>query len=163
MEKFVFDFIPKNVEELKSLPESSLDSPYKTTALCLLVLCHYGENVEETHAMLDYLRGPDPLTPYSKQFLRDRLRGKTYKPFSFFEGASNQNNYKPSLPLTITVMENPYSFSNENWATMYIQSYGADSPRPMKLRKKPSSGQWFLNEIQCLSDIRLPVEDDPWA
>lgn len=60
-------------------------------------------------------------------------------------------------------MENPYSFSNENWATMYIQSYGADSPRSMKLRKKPSSGQWFLNEIQCLSDIRLPVEDDPWA
>jgi len=46
---------------------------------------------------------------------------------------------------------------------MYVTSGGADSPRPIKLRKKPSTGQWFLNEIQCLSDIRTPVAADPWA
>ena len=34
---------------------------------------------------------------------------------------------------------------------------------PIKLRKKPSTGQWFLNDIQCLADIRVPVEEDPWA
>ena len=36
-------------------------------------------------------------------------------------------------------------------------------PRAIRLRKKPSTGQWFLIEIQCLSDIRVPVETDPWA
>ena len=31
----------------------------------------------------------------------------------------------------------------------------------MLLRKNPSTGQWFLNEIQCLADIRVPVAEDP--
>ena len=44
-----------------------------------------------------------------------------------------------------------------------MTSGGADNPRPIKLRKKPSTGQWFLNDIQCLSDIRVPVAEDPWA
>lgn len=35
--------------------------------------------------------------------------------------------------------------------------------RSIKLRKKPSTGQWFLNDIQCLSEIRVPQEADPWA
>ena len=35
--------------------------------------------------------------------------------------------------------------------------------RSIKLRKKPSTGQWFLNDIQCLSDIRVPASEDPWA
>jgi hypothetical protein len=41
MEKFTFAFIPKNVEELKTIPQATLDSPYKTAALSLLVLCNY--------------------------------------------------------------------------------------------------------------------------
>ena len=28
---------------------------------------------------------------------------------------------------------------------------------------RTATGQWFLNEVQCLSDIRLPKEQDPWA
>ncbi len=163
MEKFTFAFVPKTLEELQTLPETALDSPYKTAALSLLVLCNYENSVEDTHTMLDFLRGPDPLTPMAKQFLRDRLRGKTYKTFSFFEGALPSNNYKPSLPYTITVTETPYSFVEENWATLYVKSGGADSARPIKLRKKPSTGQWFLNEMFCLSDIRLPESEDPWA
>ncbi len=57
----------------------------------------------------------------------------------------------------------PYSFGTDNWATMYVMSGGADSPRTIKLRQKPSTGEWFLNEIQCLSDIRVPAAADPWA
>ena len=43
---------------------------------------------------------------------------------------------------------------------MWVKSGGADSPRQIKLRQKPSTGQWFLNDIQCLSDIRIPTEED---
>jgi len=116
-----------------------------------------------THSMLDFLKGPEPLNPYEKQFLRDRLRDKEYKPFSFFEGANVDNDYTPTLPLTIVVSETPYSFREDNWSTLYIKSGGADSPRPIKFRRKPSTGQWFVNEIQCLSDIRTPKSSDPWA
>ena len=165
MEKFTFTFdsVPRSLEALQALPEANLGSPYKTAALSLLVLCNYKNDVETTHAMVDYLRGPEPMSVMEKQFLRDRLRGKEYKTFSFFEGAKNTNDYTPLLPYKITVYENPYSFTNENYATLYVQSGGADSQRPIKLRKKPSTGQWFLNDILCLSDIRIPQSTDPWA
>ena len=96
-------------------------------------------------------------------FTCDAIGNANYKARSFFEGATPQNGYQPNTPYKITVIENPYSFDNENWATLYVQSGGADNPRPMKLRKKPSTGQWFLVDIQCLADIRVPVEEDPWA
>jgi len=162
-ESFTFEKIPASVTELQALPEISLDSAFKTTALTVLVLCRYRENVESAYEMLDFLKGPADLSTYEKQFIRERLEGKTYKPFSYFEGAAPENGYEPSRPYKITVYETPYSFDEENWATLYVKSSGADNMRQIKLRKKPSTGQWFLNDIQCLSDIRIPVAEDPWA
>lgn len=161
--RFVFNSLPKTVEELQALPEASVDTAFKAVALTLAVLCNYEKDVNETIAMLDVLKGPEPVSPYEKQFIADRLKGKTYKPFSFFEGATVENGYTPSQPFAITVYENPYSFVEENWAVLYVKSAGADSPRPVKLRKKPSTGQWFLNDVQCLADIRIPAAADPWA
>ena len=162
-ETFTFSALPNNLEELRTLPEAALDSPYRTAALAVAALCRFEADENAVHEMLDYLKGPEQLSNLEKQFLRDRLRGKGYKSFSFFDGATPDNGYEPTTPYRITVSSNPYSFENENWATVYVQSGGADSPRPIKLRKKPSTGQWFLNEIQCLSDIRIPKSEDPWA
>ena len=99
----------------------------------------------------------------SKQFIRERLQGKEYKPFSYFAGSSPDNNYTPAKPYKITVSSNPYSFQEDGWAVMHVTSSGADNPRQIKLRQKKSTGQWFLNDIQCLSDIRLPVASNPSA
>ena len=55
------------------------------------------------------------------------------------------------------------TFDNENRAMLYVKSSGADNPCGIKLRRKPSTGQWFLNDIRCLSDIKEPAEEDPWA
>lgn len=162
-EKFKFEKLPTSVEELKALPEASLDSAFKTAALALAVLCNFKKDAQTTFDMLDVLRGPEPLSPKEKQFFEDRLIGKEYKSFSFFEGATPQNGYVPTQPYTISVHENPYSFDEENWAVLYVTSSGADSERPIKLRKKPSTGQWFINDIQCLADMRIPVSEDPWA
>ena len=123
----------------------------------------YEQNPDEAIEMLNFLKGPAEVSTYEKQFIRERLNGKGYKARSFFAGATPENGYKPTIPYVISVSENPYSFDEENWATLYVTSGGADNPRPIKLRKKPSTGQWFLNDIQCLSDIRIPVEEDPWA
>ncbi len=162
-ESFTFAALPTNVEELQALPEASLDSAFKTTALTIVALCRYEQNPDEAIAMLNFLKGPAEVSTYEKQFIKERLNGKTYIPRSYFAGATPQNGYAPTAPYTITVSENPYSFDNENWATLYVTSGGADNPRPIKLRQKPSTGQWFLNDIQCLSEIRVPVEEDPWA
>ena len=162
-ESFTFATLPTNVAELQALPEASLDSAFKTTALTIVALCRYEQNPDEAIEMLNFLKGPEEVSTYEKQFIRERMEGKMYKARSYFAGATPQNSYTPTTPYTITVSENPYSFDNENWATLYVTSGGADNPRPIKLRKKPSTGQWFLNDIQCLADIRVPVSEDPWA
>jgi hypothetical protein len=160
---FTFSTIPNSVAELQAFPESCLDSPFKTTALVLLVLCNFERNENTTYEMLDFLKGPESVSGYEKQFIKERLAGKYYKPFSYFAGTSPKNGYIPTEPFTITVYENPYSVDNENWAIMWVKSSGADTERQVKLRRKPSTNQWFLNEILCLSDIRIPESEDPWA
>lgn len=162
-EKFTFTALPKNLSELEMLPEASLDSAFKTAALTLAALCRYKESVDDAIEMLNFLKGPENVSGYEKQFYKERLTGKEYIPFSYFDGATAQNGYVPSEPYKVSVYENPYSFDNENWATLWVKSAGADNMRSIKLRKKPSTGQWFLNDIQCLSEIRVPTADDKWA
>ena len=162
-ETFTFASLPTSLAELRALPEAALTSPFATTALSLAALACWERTPEKAYEMLDFLKGPEPLSPFQKQFIRDRLQGKGYKVLSYFEGATPANNYTPDVPYRIRVSENPYSYPEENWATMFVTSGGADSPRQVRLRRKPSTGQWFLVELQCLSDIRTPAAADPWA
>lgn len=162
-ERFVFQALPQSVPELQSLPEATLDTPFKTAALTVAALCLFKSKPDAMYEMLDFLKGPESVSGYEKQFINERLRGKEYIPFSYFDGATPQNGYTPAQPFTIEIYENPYSFDNEHWATLWVKSGGADNMRSIKFRQKPSTGQWFLNDIQCLSEIRLPAENDPWA
>ena len=162
-ETFTFPAIPTSLSELRALPEAALRSPFATAALALAALVHYERAPEAALEMLDFLKGPAPLTPFEKQFLRDRLAGKDYKIRSYFEGATPENNYTPDVPWRIRVSENPYSYPEENRARLFVRSGGADSPRQILLRRKPSTDQWFLVELQCLSDVRVPAAADPWA
>lgn len=158
--------LPNNVEEMLAMPEFDRKDPYKVAAITVAVLNRFPDSQDDCYAMLNDLKGPEPLSNYEKQFLRDRLQGKEYKPFSYFKGATPANSYTPSKPYKITVDTNKYSFttdgSGHEWCTVWVTSGGADNPRSIKLRKKKSTGQWFLNDIQCLSDIRTPAAEDPW-
>ncbi len=162
-ETFTFPSLPTSLAELQALPEAALATPFAVTALSLAALACWERTPEAAYEMLDYLKGPEPLSPYEKQFIRDRLQGKGYKVLSYFEGATPENGYTPAVPYRIRVSENPYSYPQENWATLFVSSGGADFPRQVRLRRKPSTGQWFLVELQCLSDIRVPAAADPWA
>ncbi len=156
---FTYEKLPKNVAELQSCGE--LASPFATAALTILALAQYVENKDESIAMLNYLKGPQSLSEYELQFLRDRFRGKNYIVNSYFEGSSPQNNYEPAIPYRIRVTDNPHSYDQEGYVKLFIHSSGADSPRPIVLRKKGE--QWFLWEQMLLSDIRTPAAQDPWA
>jgi len=162
-ETFVFDSLPGNIDELKAMPEAELSDPFMTAALTVAALCSYGENTAACIEMLNFLRGPGPLSNFDIQFMRDRLVDKTYKPFSYFAGATPQNGYEPDKPYEITIFEQPLSFQEPNNATLYIRSGGADSPRSVRLRQRPSTGQWFLIEHSLLPDIRTPETEDPWS
>ncbi|NLV99377.1 MAG: hypothetical protein GX034_06235 [Clostridiaceae bacterium] len=162
-ETFKFTDLPLNLEELKTLAEADLSSPFKTAALTILALCRYEDSPEDAVEMLNFLKGPQALSNYDLQFLRDRLSGKGYKPYSFLEGAAPENNYKAEQPYQISIFDGPYSYKDQGYAKLLLRSSGADSPREILLREKPSSGEWFLWEQYLLSDIRAPQAEDPWA
>ena len=59
---------------------------------------------------------------------------------------------------------NDYTYQQEGYARFLITCGGADSPRHMSLRKKGSTGEWFLWDYKgLLSGIRIPASEDPWA
>ena len=122
-ETFTFQTLPESVEQMRALPEAAMDTPFKTAALTVCALCAFATDQAVGTDLLNFLRGPRPLTGQDISFIKDRFRGG---------------------------------------ARSYIACGGADSPRPVKLRKK-GDGQWCLWEQYLLTDIRQPKANDPWA
>ena len=162
-ETFEFKKLPESLDELKALPEASLDSPFKTAALTILALCAYAADKQIGIEMLNFLRGPRPLSNMEIQFLNDRfMDGKTYVPFSYFVGANPNNDYTPQEPFKLVIKANQYSDDNEGYKKLLVESGGADTARSITLRKT-GSGIWYLWEQALLADIRKPKSEDPWA
>ncbi len=161
-QRFVFETLPTSVNELQQLPQSALDTPFCTAALTLLALMYYPLNKEISLQMLEFLKGSQPLTAYEKQFLADRFRDKDYVSRSYFVGASVQNDYQPTMPLTLVVMQTGHSYEQAGYAKLFLQSSGADTPRPIVLRQA-KDGKWYLWEQMLLADIRPPSSQNPWA
>lgn len=163
-ETFTFSVLPESVEQMKALPEAAMDTPFKTAALTVCALCAFAADQAVGTELLNFLRGPRPLNGQEISFIKDRFRGgaRNYIIFSYFGGANPENNYTPSQPYTVTVTSNAHSFDEQGYARLFIDCGGADSPRPVKLRKK-ADGQWCLWEQYLLTDIRQPKADDPWA
>ena len=162
-ETFTFSSLPESLSQMQALPEAALDDPYKTAALTVCALCAYAADKSIGTDMLNWLRGPRPLGGQEISFLNDRFRdGKTYVPFSYFAGATPENDYTPATPYTITVESNPYSDANEGYKKLFVRSSGADNPREIVLRKK-GDGTWLLWDQAVLVGIRDPKSADPWA
>ena len=162
-ETFTFAALPESLAELQALPEASLDTPFKTAALTVCALCAYAADKNIGIEMLNWLRGPRPLSGQEIAFLDDRFRdGKFYVPFSYFKGATPDNDYTPAEPYSLTFKTNPYSDDNEGYYKLFITSGGADNDRSVTLRMK-GDGKWFLWEQFLLVDVRTPKSADPWA
>ncbi len=172
--KITFSALPTSAEELKAMPEFTLKDPFVVAGLVILALNAYTVNKDECYAMLDVLKGPEPLSTMDKQFIRDRFSDKDYVPRSYFDGATPDNDYTPAEGkdangnecVTVTVKENPYSRDNEGYLRLMLTSGGADTERPVMLRNKPSTGEWFLFSDSykgLLAGIRTPKSANPWA
>lgn len=162
VQTFVFNALPESVSELKATPEASLDSPFKTAALTVCALCAYGADKDIGTQMLNFLRGPRPLSNYDISFLNDRFSDGHHVPFSYFKGAVPENDYTPDVPYSITVNAGPYSDANEGYKKLFIASGGADSPREIVLRKT-GDGKWYLWDQFLMVSIKKAKSDDPWA
>ena len=134
-----------------------MHDPYAVAACTVAALERYCTDRTDAEAMLELLRGA-PLSEHDASFLVDRFApAKDYIPRSYLGGAVPDNGYTPSEPITVTVSELPESRREAGYIDMYITSGGADAPRPVRLRQKPSTGEWFLwNFSALLSGIRVP-------
>ncbi len=164
-ESIVLSSIPSNLAELKAMDGADFKDPNKVVALTIAALCIYPVSKDNCIEMLNFLKGPRPLSNYEISFLADRFRGKDYLMASYFVGATPQNNYEPNTPYTVNVYTTKHSEDqkDEGYLQLYVKSGGADTARGVKLRNKPSTGEWFLWEYFVLPDIRKPVQADPWA
>ena len=162
--QIIIQKIPESLPEFEALAAGQR-TPEKISALFLCALSLFDRNMADGVSAMNLLRGPKPMTPYDAQFLRDRLRGKAYLPLAYFEGATPQNGYKPNAPYVLNVLSDPRPQDIEpGYLRVFLKTAGADSPRPMKLRQKASTGEWFLWEYSSiLSGIRIPEAEDPWA
>lgn len=155
--KIVFKTLPKTLGEFK---EYEMKEAFETAALTVLALNVYATDVEESIKILNELKGPKDLSNYDISFFKDRLFNKEYVVRSYFEGATPENNYEIKSPYVIEVSDNEYSYSEDGYARLLIKSNGADSPRPITLRKK--DGIWYLWEQALLADVKAPKELNDW-
>lgn len=157
-----FDTLPANIDELKAMPQASLNEPEYSAALFLAVMMHYSTDKDETFEMLEFLKGPYGVSEYEKQFLAGRMAEGDHVVRSFFAGTSPDNDYTPSMPYAIET-ERGYEQETDGRMKIFISSSGADSKRQIMLRHKPSTNQWFVEDQMLLGQIRAPKSQDPWA
>lgn len=72
--------------------------------------------------------------------LTRKLKDYTYLPFVYFQGASPANQYTPTAPpYVVDMMVNTYSYMSSTDGSLrikvFINTLGADSPRPVVVRK----------------------------
>lgn len=157
-----FAQLPQSLAEFEALLAGKEKDPFAIAGLSLLALCLFQRNPELCYQALGLLRAPLILSEYERSFLIERLAGKDYKPFSYFEGATPANDYQPSYPLITRIKETPESTKEEGYLTLYFLSSGATSPRMVRLRER-HDGSWALWEEFLLADIITPRKDNPWA
>ena len=159
---FVFSALPESLAQMQALPEAALANPFQTAALTVCALCAYAADRTVGTQMLNWLRGPRPLSPFDISFLNDRFREGHHVPFSYFAGAIPGNDYTPTQPYTVTIEAGPYADANPGYKKLHIRSGGADNPREVVLRQK-GDGTWLLWDQVLLVSIRPPKSADPWA
>ena len=159
---FTFAALPESLAQMQAMPEAVLNDPYRTAALTVCALCVFSRDPQTGTEMLNWLRGPRPLSNMDLSFLKDRFRDGIHVPFSYFQGAVPENDYTPDRPLTLTVEAGPYADANPGYKKLHIRSGGADNPREIVLRQK-GDGTWLLWDQFLLLSIRQSKSADPWA
>lgn len=102
----IFDALPRTAGDIEALLEYyPLSDPRHAGALFIASLVRYVDSAADGLAMIDVLRGPRPMNGMEQNFIKDRLRDKTYLPGAYFEGAAPENDYTPDTPWTLIVYD----------------------------------------------------------
>lgn len=169
--------LPESVENYVALRNEIATTPGGGAALFVIAMIKYSENPQKNMdyfvAILvndgtvlqksgrDTYGGMEPNA--SAQFLIKRMNSKPYLPLSYISGTSPEGGYiPPSGTWIISSSTNPHSYIADDTVKVFIQCSGADTPRPVTL-KRNNRGIWKVKEFSSLFvGIREPQweEDD---
>lgn len=168
--QFTFERMPVNLQEIQT---HSLSHPHETAALLIVIMSQYNlSNPEPFFEMFQFLLGGQELqnlSPMTKSFIRDRMNQNDKYAFigkSYMAGATPTNNYSPSFPYVINVIDDPAGPGPDpNLVRIGLQSGGADALRFIQCRLT-KTGKWVIwsdSYMSLFSDIRKPESANPWA
>lgn len=153
-----------NADDLKAF---DFTDEYQSACAVMFALARWEQSPGDSTAMLDVVMGPESPNAFTKDFIKGQFSQYPYVVRSYFEGAAVANSYAvPAGNLSLTFKENPYSREQDGYVKLFVRSAGADSDRSVTLRKKGSTGEWFLFSDSykgLLAGIRVPANKDPWA
>lgn len=189
----VFSDTPANVDELKPLhkademlkssadiTDTNANGRFEVVALYFAALRAFDpKNPDVTYDMMEELcespttkilngKGTDSFNNFSRNAMKDNL-SKSYKykymGNAYFDGATPDNGYTPSEPLTVTLEDYVYAeqHSNDYQTDIYkITSFfpGADSERIIQVYQDPIDGKWYIFSDSWMgftADIKAPA------
>ncbi len=155
--KFTVNYLPKTQAELENLVEEYSQTAEGAAVFCILALNSASTETSSTSKILE-LMNPD-ISLSMKQLSERQLKKSPYVIRSYFSGTSPENNYTiPENNLEIVLSTNKYSgTAEEGKIKFFINCSGADSPRPVTV-KKNSQQRWYAHEFSSLIvGIRAPV------
>jgi len=169
------DALPTSIEELVALRDRIATEPQGGAAVFVVALMLHAENralgAQALTVAVDRERLQESAAGYRGFSLRPadlkqierQLDGRSYLPRSYLSGTRPAEGYAtPSLPWTILCSTTPTSGdASTGVLKLFVPSSGADSPRPITV-KKNDRGIWKASEWSSLIvGIRPPAATSP--
>lgn len=169
MKTITVNTLPKDIDEFVQLRNQYSNTPEGGAAIFLLALKIYSDDEALGKQCLvvavdrSALSNGDDYKGYSistgsMRFIKSQIMQNKKIPSSYIQGATPENDYAVSLPYV-------YTFNridvNGEYAKVFVKCYGADSDRPISL-KKNNKGIWkATNWSSVIVGVkRKPIDDD---
>jgi len=161
------DAMPRTVEEFKAMRDRLATTPFGGAAMFAVALNVYSEDPKagiplltlalDASMLSDGNEGVSGKQPTHLRDFRDRNGQKPWVAKSMIQGTSPEGGYAlPAFPLTLKFKEQPGDVK-ETDAKVFVYTTGADSPKPMRL-KKNDKGLWKAAEWSSFQgNCRPPV------
>jgi len=177
---YTFNALPRNIEELKTLEVNNREyfsSPHFVTALFICCLNRITDNSADAWNMINYLRthtatiGENNILKVSNVVMQDIVQQHLDNDSngypvsnglrSYFAGSSPANQYTPTTPYQVTVVEKSDVYTTEDGfrcAKLYVESSGSDNLiGPLKLRKTDGHG-WLLYNGEAVFTKKMKTQ-----
>ena len=161
------DHLPQTTDEFVELRNKVATTPEGGAALFVVALLVLTDDSELGEQLITIAldrnnlqasgQGYQGFRPHgSQQYHLKRVKERPHLPLSYVAGTKAADGYKAALPYQFSFSTNRFSKQAEDRVKIFIASSGADTPRPLTM-KRNDKGIWKVLEWSSLSvGVRQP-------